>query len=123
MPQGKRTWRCGVTAAEFRRMALGFEGAKEREHMGHPDFRVGGRIFATMGYPDKGWAMVKLTPEQQHEFNLAEPDVFVPVKGGWGRKGATQVRLKTAKQATIERALAVAWKSTGPKRVGAKTQA
>lgn len=100
-----------MTPAEFRRMALSFEGAVESEHMDHPDFRVGGKIFATLGYPDKGSAMVKLTPEQQHEFNLAEPDVFVPVKGGWGRKGATTVRLKAAKRATVQKALEAAWRN------------
>lgn len=71
-----------MTAAKFRKMALSLPEAVESQHMDHPDFRVGGKIFATLGYPDKGTAMVKLTPEQQHEFNLAEPDAFVPVKGG-----------------------------------------
>jgi hypothetical protein len=106
-----------MTAAEFRRMALSFEGAEEREHMGHPDFRVSGKIFATMGYPDKSCAVVKLTPEQQHESNLAEPDVFVPVSGGWGKKGATTVRLKAAKKGTVLKALEAAWRNTAGKKI------
>jgi hypothetical protein len=106
-----------MTVNDFRRMALSFEGAEERKHMEHPDFRVGGKIFATMGYPDKGSAMVKLTPEQQHEFNVAEPDVFVPVKGGWGKKGATTVRLKAAKKVTVRKALEAAWRGTVRKKL------
>jgi len=102
-----------MTAAEFRKLALSLEGAVEEEHMGHPDFRVGGKIFATMGYPDKSHAMVKLPLEQQHEFNVEEPDVFVPVKGGWGKKGATQVRLKAAKKETVKKALEAAWRRVG----------
>ena len=76
--------------------------------MAHPDFRVGGRIFATLGYPDEGWAMVSLTPEQQEELVRTEPAVFVPVKGGWGRKGATNVRLKKARKGIVQQALAAA---------------
>jgi hypothetical protein len=70
-----------MTSDQFRRLALSFPEASESAHMGHPDFRAGGRIFATLGYPDDGWAMVKLTPEQQEELVRTEPDVFVPVKG------------------------------------------
>jgi YjbR len=70
-----------MTSEQFRRMALRFPGSSERSHMGHPDFRVGGKIFATLGYPEEGWAMVKLLPEQQREFVKAEPGRFVPVKG------------------------------------------
>ena len=106
-----------MTAAEFRKMALSLPGAVEWEHMDHPDFRVGGKIFATLGYPDKGWGMVKLKPEQQHEFNVAEPDVFVPVKGGWGRKGATSVRLKAASKMTVRKALEAAWRNTAPQKL------
>ena len=88
-----------MTAGDFRRMALSFPEAMESAHMDHPDFRVGGRIFATLGYPDTGVGMVKLFPDQQAEFVRAEPKVFAPVKGGWGRRGATHVRLKAAKKA------------------------
>src|SRR3989454_6777840 len=83
-----------MTAAEFRRIALSLPQAAEASHMGHPDFRVAGRIFATLGYPRSGWGMVKLTPEQQELFVRAQPAAFAPVKGGWGRGGATNVRLR-----------------------------
>ena len=69
--------------------------------MGHPDFRVAGRIFATLGYPESGWAMVKLTPEQQELFVKSQPAAFAPVKGGWGRGGATNVRLRAAKKGAV----------------------
>ncbi len=85
--------------------------------MDHPDFRVGGKIFATLGYPDAEWAMVKLTPEQQRFFTQAEPQFFQPVKGAWGRSGATNVRLKAATKTTVSEALAAAWRNTAPKRV------
>jgi hypothetical protein len=85
--------------------------------MGHPDFRVRGKIFATMGWPQKPWAMVKLTPEQQQAFVEAEPAVFAPVKGGWGRQGATSVRLGKATKAKLLPALVVAWRNVAPKRL------
>jgi YjbR len=75
-----------MTAAQFRRLALSLPQAEERSHMSHPDFRIaGGKIFATLGSPDKAWGMVKLAPEQQHEFMQAEPEVFKPAPGAWGR--------------------------------------
>ena len=77
--------------------------------MGHPDFRVRGRIFATLGYPAAGWGMIKLTPDQQEAFVSAEPEVFVPVKGAWGRRGCTNVRLRTATARSVRVALAAAW--------------
>ena len=104
-----------MTADEFRKLALNFPGAVESSHMNHPDFRVRGKIFATLGYPDAAWAMVKLNPEQQQEFVRAEPKVFMPVKGGWGRKGATSVRLKVAKKPTLRTALAAAWCNQAPR--------
>jgi hypothetical protein len=85
--------------------------------MGHPDFRVRGKIFATLGYPNKGWGMVKLTPEQQERFVQAEPDVFVPAAGAWGSRGATAVRLRTVRKNDLRRALVAAWRNTAPKRV------
>jgi hypothetical protein len=85
--------------------------------MHHPDFRVGGKIFATLGYPEHGWAMVKLAPEQQHNFVEAHPAVFVPAAGAWGRRGATTVRLKAAHKGVVRRALAAAWRNTAPKRL------
>ena len=76
-----------MTAEAFRRLALSLPEATEGSHMGHPDFRVGGKIFATLAAPDPSFAMVKLTPDQQEALVSAEPAVFVPVKGGWGLKG------------------------------------
>lgn len=109
-----------MTPRDFRRLALSFPATAEETHQSHPDFRVAGKIFATLGYPDSKWAMVKLTPEQQAEFVRAEPDVFAPVKGGWGRKGATNVKLRPAKAASIRSALAAAWCNIAPRHL-AKT--
>lgn len=109
-----------MTAAEFRRLALSFPETAESSHMEHPDFRVGGKVFATLGYPSAGWAMVKLMPDQQQDFVRVEPEVFVTVKGGWGRRGATNVRLKAAKKAALRKALESAWRNTAPKRIVAE---
>ena len=106
-----------VTASDFRKMALAFPETEERSHMNHPDFRVAGKVFATLGYPDKAWAMVKLTPEQQHYFSKDEPDVFAPVNGGWGRRGATRVNLKAARKETLRKAIQAAWQNTAPRRL------
>ena len=106
-----------MTALEFRRMALSLPQAVEAAHMGHPDFRVAGRIFATLGYPESGWAMVKLTPEQQELFVKTQPAAFAPVKGGWGRGGATNVRLRAAKKGAVCEALMTAWRNRAPKRL------
>ena len=114
-----------VTAAEFRRMALSLPESEEREHMGHPDFRVHGKIFATLGYPDKKSAMVKLTPMEQEMLIRSEPEVFTPAAGAWGRRGATLVRLAKAKKTTLRTALIAAWRNTAPRnllaRIGAGT--
>ena len=101
---------------DFRRMALSFPETAESAHMGHPDFRVRGKIFATLSYPDAGWGMVKLTPEQQETFNKTEPAVFSPAKGGWGRRGATQVQLKAAKRHSLHEAVETAWQNKMPKK-------
>ena len=85
-----------MTANDFRRLALSLPEVAEAAHMGHPDFRVAGKIFATLGYPASGWGVVCLKPEQQELFVRAEPKSFVPVKGGWGRAGNTNVRLRAA---------------------------
>ena len=82
--------------------------------MDHPDFRVRGKIFATLGYPDQGWGLVKLTPEQQTSLVRAEPAVFVPAKGAWGRRGSTSVRLDTVDQVTLSSALVAAWRMLRP---------
>lgn len=106
-----------MTANDFRRIALALPEATESEHMDHPDFRVQGKVFATLGYPAKGWGMVKLTPEQQHYFSKNHPEVFVPAKGAWGRRGATSVNLKNARKKILQEAVQAAWRNTAAKRV------
>jgi hypothetical protein len=106
-----------MTPNDFRRLALSFPETEERAHMSHPDFRVAGKIFATLGYPNKDYAMVKLTSEQQAELMHDEPEAFHPCNGAWGRKGATNVRLKSVKKATLHRALEAAWCNTAPKKL------
>jgi len=106
-----------VTADGFRRLALALPEAAEVGHMGHPDFRVGGRIFATLGYPDAAWGVLKLTSDQQEALVSAEPAVYVPVPGGWGRRGATLVKLRAARTASLRTALAAAWGNVAPKRL------
>lgn len=104
-----------MTADAFRRLALSLPETEESAHMGHPDFRVRGKIFATLAAPDPAWAMVKLTPEQQAAFVESSPAVFAPVKGGWGRGGATNVRLRTATVRALRPALLTAWRNTAPR--------
>jgi hypothetical protein len=99
-----------VTADDFRKLALSLPDACEAAHMGHPDFRVGGKIFATLG-PREAWGMVKLAPEEQAEFMAAEPEVFSPASGAWGRRGCTIVRLELAKKRMVRKALALAWRN------------
>ena len=99
-----------MTPDGFRKLALSFPGAIEGEHMDHPDFRVRGKIFATI-HPDPTWAVVLLTPDQQKGFLRENPDVFLQVKGGWGRKGGTLVVLKAAKPQTVRPALTLAWRN------------
>lgn len=94
---------------DFRRVALSFPGAEEKSHMGHPDFRVGGKIFATLGVPDAEWGMVRLLPEQQEDFMILAPDAFSPAAGAWGRGGSTLVKLGAVDLATLETALSAAW--------------
>jgi len=98
-----------MTPNEFRRLALSFPQTEERAHMHHPDFRVAGKIFATMGFPDKTRAMVKVTPVEQQMLVQSEPAVFSPVKGAWGRQGCTSVLLKAASKESLRGALAAAW--------------
>ena len=105
-----------MTANEFRHLALSLPEALEDAHMGHPDFRVRGKIFATLG-PDGTWGMVKLTPEQQAVFVGARPAALQPVKGGWGRRGCTNVSLAAANAATVGQALVLAWRNAAPKRL------
>jgi len=98
----------------FRKLALSFPSSYESSHMGHPDFRVGRKVFATLAYPDISWGMVKLPLQQQALFVRSHPDVFTPVKGGWGARGATNIRLRAAKSETLRHALELAWKNAAP---------
>lgn len=99
-----------MTPDGFRKLALSFPGAIEGEHMDHPDFRVRGKIFATI-HPNTLWGVVMLTPSQQKKFVAELPEAFASVKGGWGRGGATQVVLKAVKPAAARDALALAWRN------------
>ena len=103
-----------TTPARFRTLALALPQTVEGAHQGHADFRVGGKIFATLGYPDPAWGMVKLTPEQQETFLRVAPDVFVPAKGAWGRQGSTTVHLQRVSAALLRDALAQAWRNLVP---------
>ena len=104
-----------MSVSHFRRAALALPGAAEGAHQRTADFRVGKRIFATLGYPDDAWGMVKLTQEQQSMLVEAEPDIFRPVPGGWGKQGYTNVRLAKADATTLKSALTMAWKNVAPK--------
>lgn len=106
-----------MTAKDFRQLALALPETEERAHMSHPGFRVAGKIFATLGYPDKTCGMVKLSPEEQHYFSKDHPKVFIPVKGAWGRRGATFVHLELVKKDILRKALAAAWRNNAPKRL------
>jgi hypothetical protein len=104
-----------MSSSQFRHIALSVPAAIEGSHQGHADFRVGKRIFATLGYPDDDWGMVKLTPEQQAMLVEAEPAIFRPVPGGWGRQGNTNVRLAQADPTTLRSALTMAWRNLASK--------
>ena len=99
-----------MTIADFRRLALSLEGAEEGSHMGAVDFRVGGRIFATLAAARQGFGNLMLTPELQAQFVAEAPEVFLPIAGGWGRNGATHVRLTAANADLLLGALRTAWK-------------
>ncbi|MGH9676458.1 MAG: MmcQ/YjbR family DNA-binding protein [Candidatus Acidiferrum sp.] len=105
-----------MTANDFRSLALEMPSSSESSHMNHPDFRVGGKIFATLG-PGEELGMVKLTPEQQRLFVRTEPRMFSPVPGGWGRRGATRVHLDAAMEEAVRPALEEAWRNVAPKRL------
>jgi hypothetical protein len=106
-----------MTADQFRRLALSLPGVVESAHMDHPDFRVGGKIFATLGAPDADWGVVILTPTQQAQFVRAQPKIFRPVKGGWGRQGSTNVLLKAATKAKLSSAMVAAWRNRAPEEL------
>jgi hypothetical protein len=107
-----------MTTDEFRKMALKIPAAVERSHMNHPDFRIDGKIFASLGVPDENWGMVKLTPEQQRTFIEKAPELFSPSSGAWGRQGCTNVYLAGGEATIVRAALDAAANNvaTGKKR-------
>jgi hypothetical protein len=106
-----------MTTDDFRELALSFPEAIEASHMSHPDFRVGGKVFATLGYPDNNHGVVILTPDEQAKFVSLRPAAFRVVKGFWGRRGATQVLLERATRPNLRAALSAAWRRVAPKRL------
>lgn len=98
-----------MDAEDFRRIALHLPGAEEGSHMGSADFRVGGRIFATLASQDQGYGNLMLTPQQQVAFVDEAPDIFLPIAGGWGRMGATHIKLAAATEEVLAGALHTAW--------------
>jgi len=109
-----------MTVADFRRIALSFEGAEESSHIGSPDFRVGGRIFATLASQKQGYGNLQLTLEQQAEFVNEAPEIFVPIAGGWGRMGMTHIVLAKANEDVLRGALEAAWRLRVEKNSGSK---
>ena len=105
-----------MTSDDFRRLALSQAGACEMSHMGHPDFRVNGKIFATLAYPDVGCGMVKLGLDDQAAFLQRDPSTFEPIAGAWGKAGATRVRLATADEDAVAEALSIAARSIATKK-------
>src|ERR1700758_2733843 len=110
-----------MTPAAFRKLALALPETEERKHMNHPDFRVAGKIFATLGYPDKERGMVRLTPVQQEEYAAAHPAAFQAVTGAWGRKGCTSVLLAKAPKAALKQIILAAWRNHAPKDLAMKS--
>ena len=109
-----------MTAKQFRKLVLSLPDAIESEHMGHPDFLVGGKIFATLNF-EESFCVLMVTPEQQEDWLRREPHRFAPVKGAWGLRGCTQLELKTATATSLRQALKMAWKNKAPK-VPSKTR-
>jgi hypothetical protein len=116
-----------MDAGDFRRLALSLDGAEEGSHMGSADFRVGGRIFATLASESQGYGNLMLTPAQQQDFVAERPDLFLPIAGGWGRMGMTHIRLAEADEEVLSGALRTAWKlrieKNAPKRRSRKRPA
>ena len=117
-----------MSVADFRRIALSLEDAEESSHMGAADFRVGGRIFATLASQDQGYGNLMLTPEMQAAFVAEQPEVFLPVHGGWGRMGITHIVLSAANEDLLAGALRTAWrlrveKNTSSRKSSAKKRA
>jgi hypothetical protein len=107
-----------VKEAEFRKIALSLPETFEKSHVGHPDFRVkGGKIFATLDYPEKGFGVLVLTTDQQGELIGRYPEMFEPVKGAWGKRGSTQVLLEAATAYVIESVMKIAWQNAAPAKL------
>jgi hypothetical protein len=119
-----------MNPADFHRIALSLEGVEESSHMGSPDFRVGGRIFATLASQGLGYGNLMLTPEHQAAFVEEQPEIFIPIAGGWGRMGMTHIKLAQANEDVLTGALRTAWKlrieknakAGGKKRTHCRTQ-
>ncbi len=111
-----------VTDKSFRRIALAMEGAVEGEHMDHPDFRVNGRIFATLKHDLKA-GMVVLTPGHQEQFVREHPDAFEPESGAWGRQGCTRVRLSAVDEEALGEAMTLAWQNVVRKGTARRSSA
>lgn len=111
-----------MIASDFRRIALSFEGAEEGSHMGQVDFRVGGRIFATLASQKMGFGNLMLSPEQQAAFITEQPRIFIPIAGGWGKNGATHIRLADADEDTVVGALRAAWSQRIEKNQKSRTR-
>ena len=112
-----------MTPADFRRIALSFEGAEEGSHMGAADFRVGGRIFATLASEKQGYGNLKFTLEQQADFVREAPEIFLAIPGGWGRMGMTHIRLAKANEDVLTGALHAVWKLRVEGNLKAKSKA
>ena len=106
-----------MKADDFRRIALSLPGASESAHMGHPDFRVGGKIFATLGYTNEESGVIMLPPDEQQRLVRAYRAIFIPAKGAWGRQGSTQVNLEAVDTATLQSAMVLAWRKKAPARL------
>ena len=107
---------------DFRKLTLRLPEVVEQQHQGHPDFRIGNKVFATLGWPDSAWGMVRLPVDEQKKYTAAQPSVFEPATGAWGRRGSTKIRLAAADPNAVEQALLTAWRHSAPKRLGAKYQ-
>ncbi len=112
-----------MTGRDFRRIALAFDGAEEGSHMGATDFRVGGRIFATLASIEHGFGNLMLTPDQQADLVTEAPDLFLPAAGGWGRMGITHVRLAAVPPDVLTDVLRMAWALRVEKNTSARSRA
>ena len=109
-----------MTPDDFRKLALLLPEVVEQQHQGHPDFRIHGKVFATLGWPDSAWGMVKLPIEEQEKYAAAQPSVFEAASGAWGRRGSTKIRLAGATPSAVEPAPFIAWRHVAPKRLAEK---